>query len=427
MKLSYFYLYNKLKTSILLTKSKRQVMLLYGSTVMGVFLGVLISMLNTRNLYPSDYGDVRYINNIIGLLSGLFLFGYFISGCRLLAVAKSREEAMQIKGIMLVILLGTVILMMLSMALCGCYYYFILQKSYAYLFFVAIPFCGSGILLNYINTSSQGDNSIGLIAKARLFPGLLYVLCGYLVYHYWEATSSRMILLQNGVYFIVLLVLIILNKPSFKNLKNSWHKLHIENKSYGLQVYYGSLGNVSVQYMAGIMLGLVALDNTDVGFYTLALTVTMPLTMLPNVIGTTKFKDFAVQKKINMKLIKYTMFLTGGTFVCFILLIYPVVDFLYNESYRKVASYACFLAFGSSFHGLGDMFNRFLGAHSQGKSLRNGAWISGIVSVLGFTVGIYFWGIVAAIVTRILGSLIYFILMVYYYVRFTKMNVKQLQ
>lgn len=407
-----------------LTKSKKQVLLLYGSTVIGVFLGILISILNTRNLCPSDYGDVRYINNIIGLFSGLFLFGYFVSGCRLLAVAKTHEETMQIKGAMLVILFGTVFLMMLSMTLCGCYYHFVLQKPYAYLFFVAIPFCGSTILLNYINTSSQGDNSIGLIAKARLLPGLLYIICGYLVYHYWGATSSKMIILQNGVYFIVLLILIIYNKPSFKNLKKSWHKLYIENKSYGLQVYYGSLGNVSVQYIAGIMLGLVALDNTNVGFYTLALTVTMPLTMLPNVIGTTKFKDFASQNKISVRLIKYTMLLTGGTFICFIILIYPVVDFLYDESYSKVALYACFLALGSSFHGLGDMYNRFLGAHSQGKSLRNGAWISGIVSILGFTVGIYFFGIVAAIVTRILGSLSYFVLMVYYYVKFTNAKEK---
>ena len=80
-------------------------MLLYCSTIIGVFIGVLISILNTRNLSPSDYGDVRYINNIIGLLSGLFLFGYFVSGCRLLAVAKSKDEARQIKGAMLTVLL----------------------------------------------------------------------------------------------------------------------------------------------------------------------------------------------------------------------------------------------------------------------------------------------------------------------------------
>lgn len=409
-----------MKYFIPLTKTKKQVLLLYSSTIIGVFIGVLISILNTRNLCPSDYGDVRYINNIIGLFSGFFLFGYFVSGCKLLAVAKSCKEVQEIKGAMLAILFVTVLLMMLAILLCGFFYNFVLHKPYSYLFYIAIPFCGSTILLNYINTSSQGDNSIGLIAKARLLPGLLYCICGFFIYHYWGATSSKIILLQNGVYFIVLLILIILNKPSFRNFKNSWNKLNIENKSYGLQVYYGSVGNVSVQYIAGIMLGIVALDNTDVGFYTLALTVTMPLTMLPNVIGTTKFKDFASQNKINSKLIKYTILLTCGTYIGFIFLIYPVIGLLYDKSYSIVALYACFLALGSSFHGLGDMFNRFLGSHSQGKSLRNGAWFSGIVSIIGFTIGIYFWGIKAAVVTRILSSMVYFVLMVYYYIKFVR-------
>ena len=221
---------------------------------------------------------------------------------------------------------------------------------------------------------------------------------------------------------MVLLVLIILNKPSFKNLKANWRKLNEENRGYGLQVYYGSLCGVTVQYIAGITLGLVALDNTNVGFYTLALTVTMPLTMLPNVIGTTKFKEFAHQNKISAKLIKYTMLLTLVTYLGFIVLIYPVVGFLYDESYGIVALYACFLALGNSFHGLGDVFNRFLGAHSQGKQLRNGAWAAGLVWGIGFTVGIYYWGIWAAIITKILGSLTYFAVMLYFYLNYVKLN-----
>ena len=403
-----------------ITKSKRQILLLYSCTIIGVFIGVLVSILNTSNLCPSEYGDVRYINNIIALISGLFLFGYFVSGCRLLAVSKTREEAREIKGIMLVILFGTVLLMMLVMVGLGVFYNVVLEKPYANLFFVAIPFCGSTILLNYINTSSQGDNSIGMIAKARLIPGVAYLIIGFLIYYYYGASSTKMILLQNGTYFIVLLILIILNRPSFKNLKVSWKKLNKENRGYGLQVYYGSLCGVTIQYIAGITLGLVASDNTDVGFYTLALTVTMPLTMLPNVIGTTKFKDFAHQNKISNKLVKYTILLTTITYFGFIILIYPVVDFLYNDSYNIVALYACFLALGNSFHGLGDMFNRFLGAHSQGRQLRNGAWLSGLVLLIGFTIGIYYGGIWAAIVTKICGSLTYLAAMIYYYLKFIK-------
>ena len=44
---------------------------------------------------------------------------------------------------------------------------------------------------------------------------------------------------------------------------------------------------VASNYLAGITLGVFNEDNTEVGFYTLALTVTTPLSTLPAIIGTT--------------------------------------------------------------------------------------------------------------------------------------------
>ena len=79
-----------------------------------------------------------------------------------------------------------------------------------------------------------------------------------------------------------------------------------------------------------------------------------------------------------------------------IILIYPVVDFLFNEKYQSVATYASFLAFASTAHGLGDVFNRFVGAHGFGKYLRNGAFISGGVAFIGYTLGVNGLDIVSA-------------------------------
>uniref|UniRef100_UPI0020C24B82 hypothetical protein n=1 Tax=Salmonella enterica TaxID=28901 RepID=UPI0020C24B82 len=82
-----------------------------------------------------------------------------------------------------------------------------------------------------------------------------------------------------------------------------------------------------------------------------------------------------------------------------------VVSFLYNESYSAVGIYASFIAIGTSFHGLGDMLNRFLGAHAKGKEIRNGALACGIMAVFGNVVFVYLWGIYGAIATRILSSM----------------------
>lgn len=392
--------------------------------MIGIVVGVLVSILNTRNLAPAEYGDVRYVNNLISFFSGLLLFGYFVSGSRLLALSQSEQETREIKGLLVTILMITNVILMVIIFICGLIHQFFLAKEFYYLFYLTLPVCGGvALLLNYVNTSSQGDNSIYTIACARLLPSLTYLVIASIIYYLYGATRERMLLLNNSILFIVLAIIIYLNKPSFKNLKKTFKKLNEENKKYGLQVYYGSLANVSVAYVAGITLGLLNKDNTNVGFYTLALTISGPLHMLPQVIGTTYFKQFASQNSIPTKVLRSSLLLALITYIGYVMMIYPIVSILYDKSYEIVALYASFLAIGSTLLGLGDIFNRFLGAHGQGASLRNTAFISGGIQIIGFTLGIYLWNINGAIITRILSSLVYFALMVIYYKHFTKTSI----
>lgn len=403
------------------TKTKKQVTALYTSSLIGICIGVLVSILNTRNLAPAEYGDVRYVNNIIGFFSGLLLLGYFTSGSRLLALAKTKQEAREIKGVLVTILGITNIILMIIVFICGLFHHFVLHKDFYYLFYVTLPICGGvSLLLNYVNTSSQGDNSIYTIACARLFPSLAYLIIAAAIFYLFGATSERMLLLHNGIAFVILAFIIYLNKPSFKNLKQTFKKLNEENKQYGLQVYYGSLANVSVAYVAGMTLGMLNKDNTNVGFYTLALTISAPLHTLPQVIGTTYFKQFAVQDRIPNKVLKFSFLLAALSLIAYIIFIFPVVGFLYDESYSIVALYASFLAVSSTLNGLGDMFNRFLGAHGQGKSLRNTAFICGAFQLTGFTLGIYLFNINGAIATRIIGFIAYFAILLAYYIKYTR-------
>ena len=284
---------------------------------------------------------------------------------------------------------------------------------------VSIPLSSNILLLNYINTTAQGDNHIGRISFARLLPSALYCILAALIYHYWGATPSRMLILYNGLNIIVLTAIILSTKPSFSNVKESLHELYEENKTYGFNVYIGSVAAVSTTYIAGITLGSFCEDNSSVGFYTLALTLTSPLAMLPSIIGTTYFKSFAVQNRIEKKILLSSVSITLFTLVAFILLIDFVVDFLYNEEYSSVSTYSIFLAIGTCLHGLGDMFNRFLGSHGQGKSLRNSSFLCGVVLVFGSFLFVWLWGINGAIITKILSAVTYFAAMVVYYKKFT--------
>ena len=403
-----------------LSESKKQVALLYSTSVLGLLLGVTVSVLNTRYLSPVEYGDVRYVQNIINFVSSLLLVGYFISGSRLLAISDDEQRKRRIRGIMCVILAITIIIVMLSMLVMALYTNIVDKPNLSYLFLVAVPVCGNVLMLNYVNTTAQGDNHILRMSIARLLPSLLYCGIAFLIYHFYGATPARMLLLFNGLAIITLFFIIVSTKPSFEDLKGSFKILNEENKAYGFNVYLGGLVAVSTQYVAGITLGAFCEDNANVGFYTLALSLSAPMAMLPGIIGTTHFKKFSRTRMIDSKVLKASVGITVLTLVLFLVFIKYIVGFLYNDSYGSVSTYASVLAFGTSFHGFGDMFNRFLGSHGRGKEIRNSAIACGITSIAGYLILVYYFSIIGAIITRIAGSLVYLVCMIIYYRKYTK-------
>lgn len=370
---------------------------------------------------PSDYGDVRYVQNIVNFISAFLIFGYFLSGARLMALSDNRNYCRRVKGMLVIILTFACILLSLSMPVC--YFLHTDKPTVAFLFIVSMPVCFYPLFQNYIDQTTEGDNQIGRLSLARLLPYLIYVPLGYAFYSYFGASSTKMILLQWGLYSFIYIIIIISTKPLFCNLKPIWKRLQDENMRYGIQLYIGSLVMVATNYLAGISLGFFNSDNCEVGFYTLALTVTTPLSMLPAIVGTTYFKKFATQSFIPTKVIWFTFLMTVCSCVLFLLLIHPIVVFLYTEQYAVVGTYASYLSVGYCIHGLGDMFNRYLCSHGQGISVRNASIANGLLKIIGYTLLVAVLNTNGAIITTILCDVVYFLFLMYYYRRFTKTTV----
>lgn len=405
----------------MVTKSVKQSAVLFASSFLSVLLGVGVSVLNTSLLPPAEYGDFRYVTNILNFVASLLLFGFFVSGSRRLALSNDEQYSRKIRGTMVIILSIAALAMMVVMAGCFVVHKLWVEGNISSMFIAAIPICFAPLLLNYINTVFQGDNSIYKLSLARVLPSIAYLVIVAAIFSKYTATATNLLILQNGISIIILIILIISSRPSFKKLGSAYAELKKENHEYGFNVYVGSIAAVSLNYLAGISLGIFGEDNTNVGFYTLALTIATPLAILPTVIGTTYFKKFATQKFIDKRVILTTIALSVGSLMIYCLLITPIVDFLYDSAYKSVAIYAQFLAIGTTIHGLGDMFNRFLGSHGKGKELRNGAILCGLTMVVGNTLFVYLWGIDGAIITRLLSALVYCSSMIYYYKAFIKL------
>lgn len=406
------------------SKHNVQALYLYAATLSGSLLGFVTSIINTRFLTESEYGDVRYVQNLITLFASLLLFGYFLSGSRLLALSKNEQNSCRLRGAMVVVLILCSAILVTMTLVAGVFHSS--NADVGSLFLVSLPVCFFPLLTNYINNTAQGDNHIGRLALSRLLPALLYIPVAYFIYDNYGATPKLMALLQWGIYSIVLSLLVLSTRPSFKNLGPVLKELRSENEKYGKHLYYGFVAMVATNYLAGFTLGLFNDDNVNVGFYTLALTLTSPLAYLPGIIGMTYFKKFVNEPRIPDKVFKGTLLITASSCICFILFIRFFVEWFYPASYSMVGVYASWMAVGFSIHGLGDMINRFLGSHGEGKSIRNSSYACGFFKVLGFIFLVWLWNVEGALLTNVVSSCVY-CLALYFYYRKTFLTVKNKQ
>lgn len=386
------------------SKSQKQVIALYGATFLGAVLNFVASKLNTDVLDPVAYGDVRYVLNIIQLLSWVVLFGWFMSGSRLLALSDDPRRSARIRGALIVFLGVAVALLVLLTMGAGLFHTDNLQVRA--LFFCSLPVCLYPLLTNYMNTTAQGDNHIYRLAFARVLPVACFIVLALFIYPRIEATPTRVMWLHWGICSVVLILLIASTRPSFRSLRPIFTDLRRENHDYGLQLYWGSLAMVATNYLSGVTLGLFDENNAAVGFYTLALSLAQPISYLPGIVGTTFFKRFVNERSIPRKVLLFTVAMTAASLVGFVLLIRPVVS-LYDASYSVVARYAALLAVGFSIHGMGDMINRYLGSHGQGRSIRNSSFLCGAVKIIGSLLLVWLWKVDGAILTVILSSAVY--------------------
>ena len=104
----------------------------------------------------------------------------------------------------------------------------------------------------------------------------------------------------------------------------------------------------------------------------------------------------------------------------FVVFIRLIVRCFYPEPYALVGIYASWMAIGFSVHGLGDMINRFLGSHGDGRSIRNSSYACGLFKITGFVILVWLWDIEGALVTNVVSSCVYCAVLYYYYTKRVK-------
>ena len=397
----------------------KQVASLYTSMLLGIVIGIAVSVINTRLLGPQQYGDLKFLESLFSFAVIFLTFGLFASGSRLLAQRKNKAIRDQLIGNLLILATFISIILIVGLFIFSFFEERLFHNELGPVIRLLSPLLFVFPFELCLGKIMEGDNRIYELSAFRLGPGVLYVLAALSFNYFVTLSLISALAIQLGALATIILTMIIRFKPRFANIKRNTLTIWEQNKKYGFQVYIGILAGVATAHLGGLSIGYF-IDNTNVGFFSLAVATTWPLTMIPTAVGTTFFKDFANINYIPQKATVATLVLSICALLLFTLVIKKVVLLLYSEEYSAVVPLAYIVSIGCIFHGFGDYINKFLGAHGKGKQLRNSAIAVGISNVAGYIVLVYAFGVKGAAITVSMSGLVYFGMLYFFYCKFKK-------
>jgi O-antigen/teichoic acid export membrane protein len=391
-----------------------------------IVVGLIISIVNTRYLSVAEYGDFKFLQNAYSFFATILTFGVFIQGSRTVALGKDENEQQNIIGLLVTFALIISVLLTLILLVFSFFEEKLFNNNLASIIRIFAPLLFAYPFQLCLDNILQGNNKIYTLSFFRLLPQVLYLLLAVLYNYFGKLSLFTALMVQFLALISVIVVTIVVVKPKFKNLKVYFSLLKLDYRNYGFPVYIGTLAGVASSQI-GLFSISYFLDNINVGFYSLAQTITTPLAMIPGIVGTAFFKEFTNIDKIPKKVTITTVIMTICALVLFLLFAGKIVKILYTNTYSQVLSLSYLISLGSVLYGFGDYLNRFVGAKGNGKAIRNSNIAIGSSNIIGNILFVYIFGAMGAAITKIISGLIYVSMMIYSYKKIIKSTVKSPQ
>jgi len=394
------------KTKKLLTTHNTKV--LYAATLLATGLSFLGSVLNTRLLSQESFGDWKYLQSFIVLVGYLVNFGLYHSGSRLIAATNSNEKIRTYKGYMLYFALLGASVITFTILSTGFFFPKLLNANLFSLALFMFPFFIIHPLGHFFESVYQGEQKILSLAAFRLIPPLVYVLLLYSLQSYSRGSIFYNAVLYYVSIFTVCVVLLWNDRPIFKRGTSEWLDLKAQHKDFGLHLYWGSLWGVGVIYLLPLLVGFFNINNVEVGYYSLALSFIMPISILPTIVGTSNYRKYVTLPAIPRNNFKKVIIACIAMQASLLLGIDYIISSFLGPGYQEVATLIKIGSTGAVLHGLADFVNKFLLAKGEAKYLKKVSIAVGISQLISSLVLIKLFSATGGIIAKTIGSVVFF-------------------
>ena len=398
-------------------KKLRQTLLLLSTSVMVMVLVLAVNFFITRILGKSTFGNYSLVINLFNFFQIIFNFGFYYSISRDIAISEEVLRQRELYGVGLFV----TFLLYILMSVCLFIYFGEFDKSNGEevlkAVFLCIPFSWVFLLNNFNELLLQGGNRITLLSFSRFMPRFIFLLFLVLIYYYAHEYKSINIILSCFIFSSILSYIFIIYKlkPKFTNLKKRIVDVKDANRKFGFNIYLGSLFAVGASSLSGILISYFGINNIEVGYYSIALQLSAPLSLIPNVLATTSFKKFANSQTIDKKLLMVMYSISLFTLFIIYIIAKPVILTIYGADYIESVYLLYYLSIGSLLYGISDFYNRFLLSKGKGKELRNSSFFVGGILIISNFILINLLGAKGAAIATIISGLSYLGIIIYYF------------
>ncbi len=407
-----------LLTGVFGSRAARQSGLLIVMQGSSILLATAFTVLITRGLTVADYGVFRYAMTFLALAMTVLQFGWPYSAARLLALENDRGVQCQIVGAsLLLMLISSAAGALLTMA--GLTAAEALGHPLPRVLIWVAPFLYVTLGQGMIVSICQGLNRISLLSFQQVLPYIfLLPITGAQMFVWGNYSLQAAVITYIAVFSTVIVVGFLQLGFSFTGWR-SWLTVVVrENRRTGFPMYIGGLfGVASAQVIAMWVAQFV--NPSRYGQYALALAISSPLSVLISSVGSVIFRSSSRSPSLSTRTLFFSFGFGGALMVAYLLATETLLTWLFGRRYDPSVRMAQLMGVGGVMIGLGDIFNRFLGAKGQGGGIALVAVSTGTVGILSAAALLPRWNAYGAIASSVLASATYLGLMMAIYARHT--------
>lgn len=402
--------------SLKLSKTFRQVAILFASNLLLIAIGFGIKKIQTMQLGDIDYGKYAFFISIVTFLSLFFRFGFFVSLRNLLAQNNNliREKKLLAIGFVMATVNG--IGLCIIVWFLGFFLDDIFQTDMSYSMQLFAPLTIIFPFYYLVNSYGVGTNNIKIIASYNYLPKLLFLI---MLLIFLDRLTINIIIFFNLISTLIIILYFLFKlKPDFSNTKKYWGLLWLKNKKYGFHYYTGAIANQTTYKLDELFIAYFK-NTTLLGFYSLALLVASPMILMSQALNQSMYKQYSDLKRIPEKIFIYNTIWLLACILFLYLFSDFIVVFLFGVEFEIVSTYIIYLSFALFFQGMSSPYT-FLAAKSKGKEIRNVAWAEAVVNISGNIILIPLLGVEGAIITSVISKFINYSYFKYYYKKYLK-------